>query len=505
MRRHDPRLDAAPLLLTVRPAASLDPVRAIVPILLASLALRCWDWGNPVIHVDEQYYLLVGDRLLHGALPYVDIWDRKPIGLFLLYAAIRLLPGDGILAYQLVATLAAAGTALLVAQGGRMLGATTRGAVGGAIAYLILLALLGGRGGQAPVFYNLPMTAAALLTLRPPALAEARASRVIIGNGAIACLLAGIAIQVKYTAAVEAGFVGCAHLWFLHRSGSGWPRVAAAATLWGTVGLAPTLAVVGYYAARGGPALDAFWFANFTSIGLRAGYPPGQLAMRLLGIAAQLAPLIAGAALSRRWRPALATARARWRVAGGWLAAALGGFLAIGTFFDHYALPLIAPLAILAAPALGRSPRVLVATLALGIGLFAIELAVRPDDARGARAVARLVAANDRGGCPYIFIGDTITYRLADACLPTAYAFPNLLAYATERGATGIDEAAEVRRILARRPPLIVTSDRRLSIWNAASLFAVKRALADYRPVLSVPRSGWHTIVYLRRDLPLRD
>ena len=62
-----------------------------------------------------------------------------------------------------------------------------------------------------------------------------------------------------------------------------------------------------------------------------------------------------------------------------------------------------------------------------------------------------------------------------------------------------------MRRILAARPPLIVTSDRRLRIWNRASLAAVTAAIGrDYRPVLRMPRSNWHTIVYLRRDLTLR-
>ncbi|TPG13217.1 hypothetical protein EAH84_06210 [Sphingomonas oligophenolica] len=468
-------------------------------ILLAAILLRVWDVGNPVIHVDEQYYLLVGDRLLHGAIPYVDIWDRKPIGLFLIYAAIRLLPGDGIVAYQLVAMAAAALTALLVVRGGRMLGATARGATVAGIAYLILLELLGGRGGQAPVFYNLPVTAAALLTLRLPNLAERRDGRAIVANGLLACLFAGLAIQIKYTAAVEGAFVGIAHLWFLHRARARWGPIVGAAIGWGLVGLAPTLCVVGWYAAHGD--LAAFWFANFASIGLRAGYPAGQLAMRLLGILAQILPLIVGAALAWRWR----VAPARHRIALAWLAAAVVGFGAIGTFFAHYALPLVAPLAILAAVALGRSTWLLVATLVLGLGLWGIELVVRPDDAAGARAVAHVVAANHRGACPYVFIGDTITYRLADACVPSAYAFPNLLAYSTEQGATGIDEAAEVRRILATRPPLIVTSDRRLSIWNRASVTAEQRALAtDYRPVLRVPRSGWHSWVFLRRDLAFR-
>jgi hypothetical protein len=137
--------------------------------------------------------------------------------------------------------------------------------------------------------------------------------------------------------------------------------------------------------------------------------------------------------------------------------------------------------------------------------LFLAERAFVADDAPGARETARLVALNAHGQCPYVFIGDTITYQLSATCLPTRYVFPNLLAYSTEQGATGIDEAAEVRRILARRPPVIVTSTRTLAIWNSGSLAAVKAAMRrDYRRVWTTPRSGWRTVLYLRNDLRFR-
>jgi hypothetical protein len=136
---------------------------AAAALLCVTVLFRAWDWGNPVIPVDEQYYLLVGDRMLHGAVPYLDIWDRKPVGLFLLFAAIRLLPGDGILAYQLAASLAAWATALIVRAAAKEIGAAERGALAAAALYLIGVSLLGGRGGQAPVFYNLPVAAAGRL------------------------------------------------------------------------------------------------------------------------------------------------------------------------------------------------------------------------------------------------------------------------------------------------------------------------------------------------------
>ena len=471
-------------------------------ILLFTVLLRVWDFGNPVIHVDEQFYLLVGDRMLHGAVPYLDIWDRKPIGLFLLYAFFRLLPGDGILAYQFAACASAALTALIVREGARSVGARDLGALAAGAAYLIGLSLLGGRGGQAPVFYDLLMALAGWLTLRLPW--RSLLGGAVVRSGVIACLLAGVAIQFKYSPAFEGVLFGCAHLWVYARRTPGAARLTRATLLWALAGALPTLAAIGWYWQRG--AFDDFWFANITSILLRPGYPLGDLAMRLLGIAAQLTPLVIAAVIAWRRRQRIGTAGDAMTLALAWLVAALIGFFAIGTFFDHYALPLLVPLCIMAGAGFSAVPRTMVAAMVLGLMLVVIERAVQPDDGPGARRVAAIVRANSGRECPWVFIGDTITYRLADACLPTPYAFPNLLAYSTEEGATGIDEAAEVRRILAQRPPVIVTSTRRLSIWNPQSLFAVKSALArDYRPVFSTPRSRWRTVVYLRRDRAFRN
>lgn len=467
-------------------------------LLLLAVLLRAADFGNPVIHVDEQYYLLVGDRLRQGAIPYVDVWDRKPVGLFLLYALWSALPGDGILAYQLAATGFAVATAWVLTRAATAVGAGRVGAVAAGVAYLIWLPLLGGRGGQAPVFYTLPVAVAALLALRLPG----RSPRAIVASGAVACLLGGLAIQLKPTAAFEGAFVGLAHVWALHRRGVAPARVAAAALLWIAAGLAPTIAVMAAYRALGPAAFDAWWFANVASIFLRPGYPAGEIAMRLLGIAAQLSPLILCAAIGLRRRP-LGEARA---LAYGWLAAAAIGFLAIGTFFDHYALPLIAPLAVVAARVLEANRRILVAAIGLSLLLFAVERAFVPDDRASAREVAAIVERNSAGrGCPYVFIGDTITYHLAHACLPSPYAFPNLLSYATEQGATGIDEAGEVRRILGTRPPVIVVSTRSLAIWNRGSIDALKATLRrDYRLLATAPRANYRTVLYIRRDLAAR-
>ena len=474
------------------------PWGAALALLVFALLVRIRDFGNPVAHVDEQYYLLVGDRILHGARLYIDLWDRKPPGLFLLFAGFRLLPGDGFLAYQLVGTACVGLTGWLIWLAARRMALAPPAGLAAGAAYILWLPLLSGGSGQSPVFYTLAMTAAAVLTFRLPRLAERRAVGAIIVSGAIACLLAGVAIQIKYTPLVEGAFFGLAHLWYLWRARANVPVIGAAALLWMTMGLLPTGLVVLHFLSNGREAFDAFWFANFTSITLRRGYPAAKIAGRLAGIGGQLLPLIACAVLA--WRtgprePVLNLARI-------WLAFALVAFAMIGAFFDHYALPLIAPLAIAAAPAFNRGRKPVIAVFAIGAGLFVLHAATNdPSEGDGIRRMARAMAAVDGRECPYVFAGDSSLYHLSGGCVPTAYAFPSSLAYEAERGAIGIDETTEVARILRRRPPAIVTLDAPFSPWNAATNALIAEALArDYRQVMAVPREGRHELLYVRRD-----
>ncbi len=63
-----------------------------------------------------------------------------------------------------------------------------------------------------------------------------------------------------------------------------------------------------------------------------------------------------------------------------WLAAAILGYLAFGTYFDHYALPLFAPMAVACAPLFIHRPYrlgLIAATLMLLAGVVANVVVVR--------------------------------------------------------------------------------------------------------------------------------
>lgn len=465
---------------------------ALSLLVVATFLTRARYLGNPFIQVDEQFYLLVGDRMLHGAVPYVDIWDRKPVGLFLLYAAIRLLGGEGIIQYQLIASAFAAATAVTIAIIARRIASPGAALIAG-LAYIPALAMNGGAGGQTPVFYNLPMALAALilidLALRAPDLTEIRR------RGALAMLLVGIAMQIKYSAVFEGVYFGVVLIALAWRARSRGTVLATDAALWAAIALLPTLLAFAFYAGIG--QAHTFLYANFLSIGDRGSDPLHETLSDLRHALVRLAPfllvIVAGEWLLRRRGSSWLRrggGRPGHRFVLGWLAAAFAGFASLGAFYPHYALPLLVPLAVASAPTFAIAYRgagkwaaaLVLLPLVIAYPLDAAKLEKHYGDAAYAREISRVIAAHLHGRCPYIFYGQPILYKLTDACLPTRWAFPFHLSLTREAGAIGVDPLAEVTRIMDQRPPVVVDRLNDDQDENVAIQRFVRTRLArDYR------------------------
>ena len=465
---------------------------AAAMLLLVAIAARWRTFGNPVIHIDEQFYWLVGGRMLHGALPYIDIWDRKPIGLFLLYEAFHAF-GRNVIAYQIGALASVWATALLLFVMGRRI-APPAGALAAAILYILYLNLAGGEGGQAPVFYNLPVSAAIALILFRRRRAETHGGD-LRWMGAGAMLLFGIALQIKYSAVFEGVFAGLTLLWFARRGGRPLGRLAIDALIWVGCALGPTILSAAVYARMG--HIDEWWFANATSILMRKPEQPDTVLMRIEVMLELMVPLVLAVPL-RRWtgsRPADPAIRDDLRFIDGWAAAALLGMVLFGSWFNHYALPLFAPFALVAAPLWNRrGGRVWLAVLIAVVAIKGQHVLYRHTITRGTGKTLAAAVEATRGarGCFFVYDGMPAFYDATDSCFLTDHPFSAHLQSQNEMGATGIDEAQEVRRVMTHRPERVMTMEPAYDGENLAARAALYRVLApDYR-LLYLYNGGGH-------------
>ncbi|MBO6767788.1 MAG: glycosyltransferase family 39 protein [Erythrobacter sp.] len=433
-----------------------DALSVVLLLTACALVVRLPYLGDANADIDEQLYSLIGNAMLDGKLPFVDLWDRKPFGLFLLYAFAHAIGGPSPLAYQLFAT----GFAVLGAMLTRHLALTLvdrATAMGAAVLYVILMAIYGPHSGQTEIFHVPAMLAMALL-VRDPEHPQA------IGRALAAMLIGGLALQVKYTVLPQCAFFGLWALWGQFRQHGSVVRIAKLGAVFAALGILPTALVGLFYLAIG--EWDAFWFANFESFFDRLPSPTGRL---VAADALFLLPLgglvVLGAYAALRLR--VPVDKRGYAFYASWLLACLATVFLPSTVYAYYYAALVSPAILLGMPFLDRRGPLRLGPLAVVIALFfsLLYYGTRIDATQRSRTgmeqlsetIAPLV--DDKSRCLWVFDGPTALYRETGSCLPTRFIYPDHLNNALERDALGIRQIDEVRRILAQRPPAIVTAD----------------------------------------------
>ena len=472
-------------------------------ILLATLAIRAPTLGDLNYHIDEGFYLLVGDRMRDGLLPYIDIWDRKPFGLFLLYRMLATLGDGSVVAVQIAAGLSAAATAMLVAAIARRWTAPPA-ALLAAIAYLAGLEAMAGGGGQSPVFYNLPVAAMAWWTLKA---GDAHDLAHVRRCAFPAVLCGGIALTIKQTSLAECLFFGGMLVVHLRRLGPRTGTVVRDAALLALVGALPSLLCLGFYAAIGhGP--DYLFATLFSSFG-RAPMAWGERIALATYLVPRIVPLLAVAVAGIALLLRRADARDGAWILAGWIGAAVAGFLMVPNFYDHYALPLLPGLCVAAAALFARRPlgpvfaALAIASALMLAGWPALDRTRRTNAAM--RTTAQTITAHGGDRSLYVFDGPVQLYTMTQAPLPTRRVFPEHLSTAEEHAATGTDTTAELARILRTRPAVIVAADRPGARHPDRAAWAMLRTTLanDYDRVgeVAMPEfSGARTIGVFARD-----
>lgn len=416
-------------------------------VLIRSPAYGEWNFS-----VDDQFYALVGERILHGDLLYVDIWDRKGPLLYLIFTLVALV-SPTMLAYQLAATLSAALGAYGVNRIARLI-ATPGSAMLAGISYLALLSRFEGDNLEAGVFFNSLLIAAVwLLVSRFALLAKGR----IDGGLVLGFFCAGLAIAIKQAVVFEGTMLGITVIVILARAGCTPLSIAWRAAILALAGALPMLAAGLFYWANG--HFPDLWNAMVTS-NFQRGYADQIIRVKSIFVMAGMLgiPLVFAGMGVHAMRGGPPERLAIIRIVALWGLVALTLIFTFPNLYVHYAQSALAPLAILCAGYFAHRRPVwpgLVAIIGLSLvlaGTFHVGDRWR---ARGASQalVDHLLAVTPHkrllvwGGSNYLYskIG-------ADPLSPLAFS-PHLF---EGREWTGLDEVQEMHRILDARPETVV-------------------------------------------------
>lgn len=308
-------------------------------------------------------------------------------------------------------------------------------------------------------------------------------------------LLCGLALVLKPTAVFEGVFFGLVLARAAWRDRAGVAGWGACVILWIAIALLPATAAYAAFAAQGA-ANDLV--ENVVWMVLRARSASGA-GLRLVVVCALLLPLLGlcVVALLRGWRGGASVERTQRAFATGWLLAAIGGFLLFGTYYDHYAQPLLVPLTCVAAIGLMaiRGRRAVQAILFIAVIAVLIGGGLRyrkAANSRGSEAEFAAIATHLRsvlaGRCLYVMDAPPALYSATGACFATRFVFPHHLMDRHFAGFPETSQTEELRQILAAQPGAIVMRDRPSKYASpVAWSFLTSRLRQDYVPTAVFP------------------
>jgi hypothetical protein len=492
-------------------AASL--LLLLLPFLLRAVALPA-----SVLDPDEGLYLVQAIAWLKGGWPYLAVWDMHPVGApGLLTVAVALAPSP-LVALRLAGMVAVAATSLLLMRLVMRLGASRAAGFAAGLLYVCHTLVLGGLATNTEILFAPFMVAGATLilaeTLAPGA---PRPGLVFLGG-----LWFGCALWIKQVVGLEAS-----SLWLtmaivvLAEKRAGIAGVLLLALVFALGCALPTAITAGAYAAMG--EFGAWWNSNVTVLMNYAAVEDGSPGLRR-GLAAALGFLLwllaAAALLGLAPRPAIR----RGALLLPWLGAAVVQAAAPGKYFDHYFLMLLPPLCALAA--LGLQAAAMRAARrgarAAAVVLLAAAIAALPVSAmllprlghgfgwRGADPPAQVAAIAQAeigaeigaevaaGEALFVANWHPVVYALAGLDPPTRFAFPGHLA-GLHAGLTGLDQDAELARVLALPPRIIVVAPSRWWLVRPEARVMIEAALVRYDRIAAIQDGEGVVEVWRRR------
>ena len=418
--------------------------------------LRIFSFFPSVINHDESTYIVIADALLRGQTYWVDVIDIKPLGIFLIYAALLKMGGGSIFLLRLFTAVWVAGTAYFLYRAAKAWQADENAARASGVLYIFMCSLFTfyGVSPNTELYYTLFNALALWLILAFP-------QRMWGALGAGLCLGAGF--MIKYTVAFDALAMGLMLIWLFWQAKAPFFRLLLQGILMIAAFLVIPLLV--YWTYRSWGLEEVFLHYTF---GVGGAYPAelsvGNRALFFLDFLLRFLPISLAFGWGLYWRAK------PWILACIWAACVLVAINVQGKPFGHYFIQMMLPVAWLAGTFYTRDlpkPRWIAPLFQLRNGaivlslLFLVNLFLqkkdyldKPDHARETANYLRpLLLPDDQ-----IYLGNyhQIVYHLLDQESPTPYVHRSLIWEKRHRAVLRISLNQELARIQKINPRFVV-------------------------------------------------
>lgn len=435
-------------------------LRWLLAFILFCIALRWGSFFISVVNHDESTYIVIADELLRGEMYLQDVIDTKPIGIFLIYAALIKLTGGSIFALRLAASCVVALGAWGLYHAGRRATGEERVGVAAGLIYCFCNSIFTyyGISPNTEIYFNVLTIAAMALAVAP---------RVRTGGAdpfwhwPVAGFLLGLAMVIKPFAAAESLAIGLFMVWFYRHNII--RMLSAGIALVGAFAV-PLAALVLYY--RQAEMLDIFYFYTFTVSGAYPVSTPWYLRLIYMGdYMLRYSPfIILGAGALVQWKQKNSNDGQRWmRYLFLQFITVTVVVLLTGKRFGHYQIQLHPIIALFGAcwwakdmtvfPRLRSAffarwgkPLLIFAGCCVGVALY-FHYEKKTDRPQIVADYLNTVLQPDETF--FGINGWQISYHLVDRPVPTPYVHSSLLYLDHHLNAFQIDELAEAERIIA--------------------------------------------------------
>ncbi len=435
----------------------LTPLQTALAYLAFALIFRFFSFFPTLIDHDESTYLVIANEILNGKRYWLDIFDTKPVGIFLLYAAFIKIAGNSIFFLRLLTTIWIGLTAWLIHDIQKRWIPKGHAPWLAGMFYLAMISLFTfyGVSPNTEIYFSSMAILAIWLNLRWPW----KWGPMILGGLAIGC-----GLIIKQAVIFDAVALGLFLLWMIRRGNveplSRLMKVGAMAL----VSFVPLGLVMSWYAREG--ALDVFLDHQFFLPGRYLDNAHRSFAWHMIPdfflryfLLTALA-IVAVVRLPFRQFPFIGFCLL-------WLFMACLAAMLPKNAFGHYFIALIPPLACLASlvwhpdirlpkwmgwlhnPKAGYA--VLIVFLLLNGLLQYNDYYSKPDPCLEACKVVESSGIKN----PVIFTGTSnyqALYFMLDVRPPVAYPHPSLLFDARFRTVMEIDSTEEFKNVAAAEP-----------------------------------------------------